>query len=290
MKNLNLKFIGLGLLFSIFWASASVSAKIGLRSVQPLVLYQYRFGTAAVIMLIWAHVIKREKLPDWSEFKQIAVMGLLNVTLSLGIFIIAIQEVAAGIGAMQVSVNPLLITVLSSVFLGRTLRRSDIIALVLGITGIGIAAYPLLLKSYATPKGLILLVIGMFAYSSAAIYYSKVKWQSSRLSINAWQVFLGGLYFFPLTIFMYESELNTYDLIFACSVFWLAVPISVLASSLWLRLLSLDTVKASFFLFLCPIFGFIYAYFILNEPFTFYTLSGLLMVLLALYIGQKKAG
>jgi probable blue pigment (indigoidine) exporter len=53
-------------------------------------------------------------------------------------------------------------------------------------------------------------------------------------------------------------------------------------------LLKTDAVRASLWLYLCPIFGFIYSAILLNEPITLYTITGTLLVMAALYIGQKK--
>jgi len=52
-------------------------------------------------------------------------------------------------------------------------------------------------------------------------------------------------------------------------------------------LLRADAVKASLWLFLCPIFGLVYSVLILNEPFSLHTIAGALLVILALYLGQK---
>jgi drug/metabolite transporter (DMT)-like permease len=67
------------------------------------------------------------------------------------------------------------------------------------------------------------------------------------------------------------------------------VPVSILAVQLWLHLLKEDTVKASLWLFLCPIFGLAYASFILQEPFTKYTVIGGVLVLGSLVWGQSKS-
>ncbi|MCR9063423.1 MAG: DMT family transporter [Cytophagales bacterium] len=283
------KFYVLGLLFAAVWSSASVAAKLGFRSVQPLVLYQFRFSFAALALLILAYSLKSRELPKGKEWLRLAIFGFFNVALALGLFAFAIKEVAAGIGALQVGVNPLVISVFSAIVAGRRIKLNEMMALFFGILGVAIAVFPLLQDSYATPKGLFLLSLSTLSYSTAAVYFSKVNWRLKKLTINAWQAFFGALFLFPASFIFYKGGLNVYDLNFFLSGSWLAIPVSAGAVYLWLWLLSLDTVKASFFLFLCPIFGFVYAYFILGEPFTFYTLTGLLVVMLALYIGQKKS-
>jgi probable blue pigment (indigoidine) exporter len=49
-------------------------------------------------------------------------------------------------------------------------------------------------------------------------------------------------------------------------------------------------VKASMWLFLCPISGFVYARLFVGEPITGYTFAGTALVLAGLYWGQSKDG
>jgi drug/metabolite transporter (DMT)-like permease len=64
--------------------------------------------------------------------------------------------------------------------------------------------------------------------------------------------------------------------------------VSILAVQLWLRLLKTDAVRASLWLYLCPIFGFLYSAILMGEPVTIYTIVGTGLVMVALYVGQKK--
>ncbi len=283
----HLKFYLLGVLFAMAWSSASVAAKVGLRQVQPLVLYQWRFTIAASCVLLLVYGLLRRRLPKGKEWRQLALFGFINVTVSLGLFVLAIKEVAAGIGALQVGLNPLVISIMAAIVAGRSIRAREYWALLLGILGVAICVYPLLLESYATVKGLLLLSMSIVSYSGAAVYFSHTKWSLDKLSINGWQAFFGSLFLFPITYLTYEPSQNIYGTDFTSSVFWLGIPVSVLGVFLWLWLLSEDTVRASYFLFLCPPFGLFYAYFFLHEPFTVYTFVGLAIVMLALFIGKQ---
>jgi drug/metabolite transporter (DMT)-like permease len=286
-----MKDITIGLLFSLLWATASVVTKIGLKSVQPLVMADVRFCIAAFIMLIWAYILRGGKIkhamPKGNEWRALALYGLLNITIYLGAFGLAIKEVAAGIGTLSIAVNPLIISVLSAIWLGRAVKRQEWWGLVLGFLGVGIATYPLLVQAYATVKGLAILFISMLSYSVGTVYFSSIPWRLSRLVINAWQIFFGGLFLLPFVVLSFESQLNRIDANFLFSIFWLVFPVSILAVQLWLYLLNLDPVKASLWLFLCPIFGFAYAYLLLNEPLSIYTFAGTGLVILGLYLGQR---
>lgn len=127
----------------------------------------------------------------------------------------------------------------------------------------------------------------MLSYSFGAVYYATVKWELPRMVINAWQVMIAAVLLLPLTLLLSEGE-NHFDLNFWLSELWLVVMVSVFAVQLWLRLLKRDAVNASLWMYLCPIFGFIYATILLGEPFTFYTVLGAGLVILALYVGQRN--
>ncbi len=278
----------IGILFAMLWASASSATKIGIQSAQPLVIGNFRFFIAGFLMLGYSYLFQKNRLPKGEEWKKLAIYGFLNVTLYLGCFVIAIKHVSAGIGSLATATNPLIISILSAFWLGRSVKRTEILGLILGITGVGIATYPLLKNSFADVEGLIILSISMISYSVGTVYYSSQKWYLPLLVINGWQVLLGGILLVPITYFLTDWSNNNYDVKFWGSVFWLVIPVSIGAVQLWLYLLKKDPIKASLWLFLCPIFGFIYASFLLNEPITIYTYSGTLLVIVGLYLAQRE--
>jgi probable blue pigment (indigoidine) exporter len=277
-----------GFLFAIFWASASVAGKFGLFSAEPLVLFNLRFFGAGFVLLIYAYGVQRDRLPHSGEWMQLSMFGALNTTLYLGLFVLALSEVTPGITTLAVALNPLLIGVMSAIWAGRKVVLKEWIGIVIGMAGVFLAAYPHLETSFATPAGLMLLGLSQIAYSAGAVYYAGIDWRLSRMTINGWQVIIGGLLLVPFTFLMHEKE-NTFDLRFFLSLAWLVLPVSVVAVQLWLRLLKADAVRASMWLYLCPVFGFLYASVLLDEPLSAYTFAGTALVLAALCVGQTAS-
>src|SRR5262245_60878115 len=103
----------------MLWASASVAGKFGLRSSEPLTLFTIRFLTAGSILLIFAVATSRSRWPVGKEWQHLSVFGAFNTALYLGIFIVALHNVAAGITALAIALNPLMISILSSLWLKR---------------------------------------------------------------------------------------------------------------------------------------------------------------------------
>lgn len=285
-----MKNIFIGLVFSILWASASVATKFGVQSASPLILANVRFFIAGILLLGFSYTFGKNaayRLPNRKEFIQLGLFGFLNTTLYLGLYVCAMKYTAAGIGSLAVSVNPLIIVLLSAWWLGRKPAKAEWLGIVLGMSGVAIATYPLLRESHTTMFGIVLLLVSMIAVSAASVYYATVQWALPNLLINGWQVMLGGIFLLPVTMLFGDFSVTRWDEQFWASVLWLSLAVSILGLICWFYLLKLDTVRASLWLFLCPLFGFFFAWWLMDEPVTIYTVIGTLFVIVGLYAGQK---
>ena len=279
-----------GVLFAFLWASAATATKIGLTVAQPLVIALMRFGVAASLMLLIAHGFLQNRLPEGKEWKGLLVYGLLNIALYLGIYVVAMQHITAGIGSLSIAANPVFISFLSVFFLKKRLKPAVAVAIVICTAGVVCAAWPLLADSVVTVQGLLLLLFSMLFYSAGAIYFSSRAWNGlSLFVINGWQTLLGGLMLLPLTLYYYKHSLNRFNSSFWLSVLWLAIPVSIVAVLLWLWLLRGDAVKAGLWLYLCPVFGFMQAALVLGDDISRYTFIGVALVLGGLLLAQKAS-
>ncbi|HEX7757405.1 MAG TPA: DMT family transporter [Niabella sp.] len=279
-----------GLIFAILWSSASTATKIALKAAQPLIIAVARFGVAALLMLVIAHGILRKPLPKGKEWGQLIIYGLLNITVYLGLYVIAMQQVTASIGALTVAVSPVFISFMSVFFLKKPLSGQIILAIGICLLGIIVVAWPLLDGASVTPLGLTLLVASMLSYSVGTIYFSSKSWQGMHLFvINGWQTFFGGLLLLPVALLTYKPLLNQATWNFWGGTLWLAIPVSIGAVVLWLALLKQDAVKAGMWLFISPVFGIIIAALWMHDPVSIYTIVGLLLVLGGLALSHFQA-
>ncbi|WP_134091732.1 DMT family transporter [Olivibacter sp. XZL3] len=282
-------YVLIGVSFAILWSSASVATKWGLAASQPFVLAIARFALGGSVMLCVSHFMLKHRLPAKHEWKQLLIYGVLNIGIYLGLYVLAMQHVSAGLGSLFPAVSPVFVSVISALFYRQKTSITAVISLLLCLLGILVAAYPLLLKSYASPLGLFLLLLSMLSYSVGSIYFSRKNWQNLHvLTINGWQTVLGGLLLVPFMLVYYDSSLNHFNGTFFASVSWLAFIVSIGAVQMWLYLIKQDAVKASFWLFLCPIFGFLLAWILMDEPIDGYTIFGISSVIIGLYLVLKK--
>lgn len=285
----NFKIVTAGLIFALLWGSASTATKYALDTAQPFVISICRFFLAAALMLFIAHSVLKQPLPLKSDWKKLAIYGLLNIAIYLGFFIIGMQYVSAGIASLFIATNPVFISIMAAAWLRQPLRASVLFSLFICSVGIIVASYPLLQSSYVTPEGLIIILISMISYSVASVYFTSRSWHGMHiLTINGWQTLFGAIFTLPFFLYFFDRDANTFNPITIGSILWLAIPVSIGAVQLWMFLLKDNPVKASFWLFLCPIFGIWIAAVLLGEPVSAHTFAGVAMVLAGLYIVERK--
>ena len=279
----------IGLPFSALWASASVASKIGLTAGQPFTISFIRFSIAGILMLFIAHVVLKKSLPKKEQWKQLAIYGLLNISLYLGLFIIAIGEVSAGLGSLAVAINPVIITVALAIWDKQQLKLIKVLSLLIGIAGVSICSYPLIIGSHASIKGLVILFLSMSVYSIGTIYFQKNKWDGLHLlAINGWQTLFGALFTLPALLFTWESSNNNFNISFWGATLWLVIMVSFAAVQSWIFLLRNYGDRSSYWLFLSPIFGFIFSNIFMHEPIGMLTFIGTAFVFISLLLNKSN--
>ncbi len=289
VKNYRL-FITAGISFAFLWGSGSTVTKYGLQFLQPFVFAVCRLFTAAAIMLIIAHVVLGYALPHKNHWKALVIYGLLNLSIFLGMYCYALQFVPGGLGTLVTSTIPIFITIFTGLWLKKKISLIIIFSLILCSAGVTIAGWQIIQLSTASAYGMLILFLGIISNAAGAVYFVGRDWDGLNLiTINAWQTLLGGLFLLPICLYNYDSSLNNFIWPAVASVAWLAIGLSTTGILLWLFILRQSAVRASLWLFLCPIIGFAFAAFLLKEPLSWFTAFGVLLVLGGLYLGQKNA-
>ena len=240
-------------------------------------------------MVFVSHVLLRKALPKSSQWKQLAIYGLLNISLYLGLFIVAIGEVSAGLGSLAVAINPVIITVALAIWDKKKLPFLRVFSLIIGITGVTVCAYPLIIGSHASVRGLLILFLSMSVYSIGTIYFQKNKWNGlDILTINGWQTLFGALFTLPVLLLTWDGLQNKFDFGFWSATLWLVFVVSIAGVQSWIFLLRNFGDRSSYWLFLSPIFGFMFSNLIMHEPIGPLTFIGTILVLFSLFINMRK--
>ncbi|PAW92158.1 hypothetical protein CKK33_01065 [Mucilaginibacter sp. MD40] len=278
-----------GLVFAILWATGSVAAKFGGRSADLLLLASGRFILTGIIFLPLLILQGKHRIwPRDGEWSKIFIYGLLNTTLTLGAFFASQKYVSAGISMLFLAVAPLVIALFSAVLLKRKLTRFEICGMLVSFTGLIIASFNEFKTAHVSYLGIVLLTIYMISYAAGSVYFSTLKLNMPNVAFNLWQVFIGGLMLLPFCGVLSQYHIRHFDANLLLSLIWMIIVLSVFSNQLWLYLIRQDPVKAAAWLYLVPVFGYVYGYLLLGETITPLALAGTALVITGLILSKRN--
>jgi len=127
--------------FVVLWSTGFVGAKYGLPYAGPFTFLALRLAIAGALLGI-AAVLSGDRLSR-SQITRAAVSGLLlHATYLGGVFWAISRGTPAGVSAVVVSLQPVLVAALAARLLGERLVRRQWLGLVLGVAGVALVIAP----------------------------------------------------------------------------------------------------------------------------------------------------
>ncbi|MDQ2831042.1 MAG: DMT family transporter, partial [Chloroflexota bacterium] len=114
---------GVALLYILLWSSAFIATKVGVTHSPPLTLLAARFLVAAALLALLARARGLSPPRSRHDWARLAIFGLLNSGLYLGLSYEALRHLSAGMATIIAATNPLLLTLLAPRLLGERLTR-----------------------------------------------------------------------------------------------------------------------------------------------------------------------
>jgi drug/metabolite transporter (DMT)-like permease len=129
--------VGIPALFVVLWSTGFVGAKLGLPYAGALTFLTLRYWLAAALLALLALAARAPWPRRKVEVRHYAVAGLLVHALYLGgVFVGISLGVEAGVSAMIVSVQPLLVAAFAGLVLGERVAPRQWLGLALRLLGV----------------------------------------------------------------------------------------------------------------------------------------------------------
>ncbi|MEW2166599.1 EamA family transporter [Streptomyces sp. NPDC007084] len=265
------------------WGSTYLITTEFLPPDRPLLASTLRALPAGLILLGLTRV-----LPRGVWWWRAVVLGVLNIGAFFYLLFLAAYHLPGGVAALVMSVQPMIVLVLSSLLLRDKIRPLHVISCVIGAAGVSL----LVLQPHAglDTTGVVAGLLGAVSMASGIVLTK--RWGRpegvSLLAFTGWQLTVGGLVLVPVTL---ASETLpdhlTWENIGGFA--YLGIIGALVAYVLWFRgLAQLPALAASFLSFASPLCATVLGYLFLDQTLGALQIVGALAVVAAVVLAQPR--
>jgi drug/metabolite transporter (DMT)-like permease len=275
------------------WGSAFIAGKLAVQSFQPATVAFLRFFGAAILLfpLMWIMEKNRKKL-TLKDIGLFTVLGLTGIALYNICFFLASKHAPVIKSSLFIASNPVLIVLLSGLFLKETITRNNIIGMIIALTGVTFIITDghilTLFQLGFEPIDLVLLgaVISWALYSVVGKVVLK---KYSAVESTTYAVAFGTLFLLPFALVetswqdVQQASLTTWVAIAHMSIFVTVVSFVMY----YYGIKEVGAAKASIFINVMPVSAVLMATIYLGETFTWAHGVGAAFVLSGVYVGTN---
>lgn len=265
---MDLKSIGMGMAFALMWSSAFTSARIIVAEAPPLSALALRFLLSGLLAVAVARALGQSWRLSGAQWRAVAIFGVCQNALYLGLFFVAMQTVPAGLAAILASTMPLLVAFAGWSVFGQSLPGQAWAGLAAGLAGV-VLIMGARLSGGADAAGLALCGIGVLALTFATLAVRGTASGGNVLMIVGLQMLVGSAALaVPAAALESVAGVVLSPRLVAAFLYTTLVP-GLAATVVWFLLVNrIGAVRAATFHFLNPVFGVGIAALLLGETVT----------------------
>ena len=267
--------------FVLLWSTGFIGAKFGLPYAEPMTFLVLRFAIVTVLLCIFAGLSGAPWPRDWVAAGHIAVAGLLLQAVYLGgVFAAIYNGVPAGISALIVGIQPLLVAAAAGPVLGETVTARQWLGLVLGLGGVILVVWTKLDIGVGTVWGYALSVIALVGITVGTLYQKRYCPAIDLRSGTAIQFAATTVVLAPLAL-LFETRQVQWSGEFIFALGWLCIVLSLGAITLLFILIRRGAAaKVSSLFFLVPPCTALVAWPLFGERLSLLALAGMAATML----------
>jgi drug/metabolite transporter (DMT)-like permease len=283
-------------LITVFiWGSTWLAIKYQLGVVSPELSVAYRFGLAAVILIIFSLV---RRLPLRFNIKShgfFALQGLLLFSLNYILVYLAEGYLTSGLVAIIFSLIIVFNVLFGTIFLGNPIRKQVMVGAVLGLAGLALVFWPELSALSISSQKIVGMILALIATVSASlgnvVSARNQKHDLPVVQTNAYGMLYGALFMLVLAVIRgAQLEFDTSPS-YILSLFYLAIFGSVIAFGSYLKLLGrIGLDRAAYVTVLFPVIALVLSTIFEDLVWGLPQLVGVVLILLGNAVVLTKKG
>ncbi len=257
----------------------------GLRDASPLWFAALRAGVAAAALAAVAAVQRRPLPRSLREWGEIALLGLVNVSLVFAAMFLGVAGLATGTAAVLSNAQPLLILLPAWFLYGEKPSRRVVLAMLVGFTGLMIVAVP-----GGGGTGAMLALTAALAVTVGTLLVRRL-YSSDVVVVSTVHLGVGAAVLTVLALIWEGPADISWTPRFVAMLGYLGVIATAGATMAWfieVQRASLASVTA--WMLLVPVVGVVLGVLVLGERLTGWTAAGVLIVLASLVVVLRPHG
>ncbi len=262
------------------WGSTYITTTQLLPAGYPMTVSLLRALPAGLLLLL----LVRE-LPKGIWWARTFLLGALNFSFFWAMLFVSAYRLPGGVAATVGAVQPLIVILLSRIFIGSPIRALSIVAGIAGMGGVGL----LVLTPSATldPVGVAAGLAGAVSMAFGTVLSRHWQPPVSPLTFTAWQLTAGGILLVPVALLL-EPPLPSLTGANILGFAYLGLVGAAFTYILWFRGLSrLEPSAVSPLGFLSPLTAVILGWGLLGQDLTVPQIAGMLVVLGSVWLSQR---
>jgi len=275
---LDFKSAAMGISFVLMWSSAFSSARIIVQQAPPLTTLSLRFLITGILAIAIAKAMGQSMRLTRAQWTSTVVFGICQNGLYLGLFFMAMQWIGAGLASIIASTMPLMVALLSWIFLKERTSLVGTLGLFAGFAGVALIMSGRFDGSSTDMVGLIIASIGVLALAVATLVVRGASSGGNIVMVVGLQMLIGSAVLIgPALAFETVHVTLTPELLlaFAYTIF---VP-GLAATWIWFLLVGrIGSTRAATYHFLNPFFGVAIAAALLGEKMSLRDFIGVAIV------------
>ncbi len=281
----------------LFWAGSFIFIRLALKEISPVTLALARFSLATPILLAFSLFTQQTrqtvKAALRRDFLLFSALGLSGVTLLYIFQFLSLNLISATEGSILINFHVIFAMLLSASFSGEQLTRNKLAGVLLAFAGVVVITTgdaSMMSLNFLQPLGVLLMVFAAFCWAVYSVLSKKALVRYSSAVSTCVAFLLGTLYLIPFALAEGEIGALLHSTWLAwCSVFYLAIPSSVITYVLWNRMIrEVEVTKVMVSLYAIPIPTAILSYLFLGETVTYSLILGGAVVILGVYLTQMS--
>ena len=282
------------LIFVLLWSTGFIGAKYILPYAEPFVFLTIRYFFATLILVALAKILKESLKISKAAIKQSMIVAVfLHVIYIGGVFYAVFIDIPAGITAVIVSLQPILVSLLAIPLLGERLSYRQVFGLALGFIGVLFLLSPKLfegdLSTGFSTFGIISCVLALLGTTGGYLLQKKGGTDIPFLAGTAVQ-FATSTIIFAIAAVIFEPLTVDITLEFVLALTWIVVALSIGSIFLLYYLLRRDSASSvSSLYYLVPPLTALQAYFFFDEKIKGIGLIGMVLAALGTLIVTRNS-